>query len=271
MPVTVIGTDGGLLEKPVDMPYIMLGPGERVELWTEFSKMKVKSELTLKSLFFYGGMMNGMRGRMRAMGSMMGRRGRGRQMMDRNLALPNGAELPILKVRVDRKEKVKDTLPDRLSIIDRYQIEKTVNRHNPRVFNFVMQMMRWTINGRVFEMTNVDDYEIVRLNTTEVWEFANESVGMGMMDMMQMPHPVHVHALQFQVIERRVDHTQSSFWETVKDGFIDVGWKDTILLMPGMRMKILLKFEDYNGLFLYHCHNLEHEDMGMMRNYLIKA
>jgi FtsP/CotA-like multicopper oxidase with cupredoxin domain len=52
---------------------------------------------------------------------------------------------------------------------------------------------------------------------------------------------------------------------------VDEGWKDTALVMPGERVRVLMRFEHYPGLFLYHCHNLEHEDMGMMRNYLIKA
>jgi FtsP/CotA-like multicopper oxidase with cupredoxin domain len=37
------------------------------------------------------------------------------------------------------------------------------------------------------------------------------------------------------------------------------------------RLKVLVRFGDYPGLFLYHCHNLEHEDMGMMRNYLVES
>ncbi|MCG6911668.1 MAG: multicopper oxidase domain-containing protein [Deltaproteobacteria bacterium] len=46
--------------------------------------------------------------------------------------------------------------------------------------------------------------------------------------------------------------------------------KDTVLLMPGESIRILTDFSDYSGLFLYHCHNLEHEDMGMMRNYFAR-
>jgi len=42
-------------------------------------------------------------------------------------------------------------------------------------------------------------------------------------------------------------------------------------IMPGEQVKVLLKFEDFTGLYLYHCHILEHEDMGMMRNYRIEA
>ena len=52
--MTAIGTDGGLLEKPETLPYIMLAPAERVELWIDFSGRKVGSDLTLKSLEYQG-------------------------------------------------------------------------------------------------------------------------------------------------------------------------------------------------------------------------
>ena len=81
------------------------------------------------------------------------------------------------------------------------------------------------------------------------------------MRMMNMPHPIHLHGKQFRVVGRSgVRH----------DGYVDEGWKDTVLLMPGERVRILTEFSDYPGLFLYHCHNLEHEDMGMMRNYFVR-
>jgi len=40
-----------------------------------------------------------------------------------------------------------------------------------------------------------------------------------------------------------------------------------VLVMPGEKVTLLKRFDDYKGLFLYHCHNLEHEEMGMMRNF----
>jgi hypothetical protein len=76
---------------------------------------------------------------------------------------------------------------------------------------------------------------------------------------------------QHQVIERQIDPNFSAAWETLSDGFVDEGWHDTGLVMPGEHVKVLLKFEDFEGLYLYHCHNLEHEDMGMMRNYHVEA
>lgn len=53
---------------------------------------------------------------------------------------------------------------------------------------------------------------------------------------------------------------------TVRDGFFDEGWNDTVLVMPGERVRILLRFADPPELFLYHCPMLEHEDPGLMRD-----
>ena len=132
-------------------------------------------------------------------------------------------------------------------------------------------------NNRAFDMndmTEVSEEETVRLNTQETWVFDNDSasgMGMGMMGMMKMPHPMHVHGLQFQVVGRQVSPNFRSYANTVSQGYVDDGWKDTVLVMPGERVKLLMRFEDYTGLFLYHCHNLEHEDAGMMRNYLVRS
>jgi len=251
-PLSVIGTDGGLLEKPVYRRYVMLGPGERIELWVDFSRYPVDSETALVSLPFDAGMMGGRR---------MGRGMMGGGMMGSSQSLPNGAGFPIFKVHVNRSEKATLSLPERLSTIERYRTAEAVNSRYPKIFQLLMRHMAWSINGRTFQMEAVAGDERVETNSMEVWEFVNEGGGMGMMDMMNMPHPIHLHGKQFQVLER---------WGVTHNGYVDEGWKDTVLLMPGERIKLLVRFEDYPGLFLYHCHNLEHEDMGMMRNYLIE-
>jgi FtsP/CotA-like multicopper oxidase with cupredoxin domain len=88
--------------------------------------------------------------------------------------------------------------------------------------------------------------------------------------MMSMPHPMHMHGEQFQVLKREIDPRFRAGYETVEAGFVDSGWKDTILVMPGEKVTVLKPFNDYKGVFMYHCHNLEHEDMGMMRDFLVK-
>jgi len=251
-PLAIIGTDGGLLENPVYRRYVFLSPGERIELWADFSGNPIGFETALVSLPFDAGMMN--RGRM----------GRGMMMSGRtayNQPLPNGAGFSVFKIKVNKSVKKNQTLPQKLSEFTTFKKSNAVNYYRPRQFYLTMRHMQWTINGRTFQMEDVADDEIVRLGTHEIWEINNAGGGMGMMNMMNMPHPIHLHGKQFQVLERSgVTH----------GGYVDEGWKDTVLLMPGERIRILVGFEDYPGLFLYHCHNLEHEDMGMMRNYFVK-
>jgi len=260
-PLTVIGTDGGLLENPIQRDYITLAPAERVELWVDFSQFPVGSEKKLRSLPFFGGSMMG--------GGMMG----GSRYLQ-------GDRFTVLRFRVEKEVKNNALLPERLATLNYHNPNDAVNRRSPRDFTLAMNMGQgWTINGRTFEMTNVARDEIVKLNDLEIWQFTNLSGGMGMgrgrgrgmMGGMDLPHPMHIHGLQFQVIERKIESAYKDAWESVSAGYVDEGWKDTVLVMPGEQVKVLLKFEDFSGLYLYHCHNLEHEDMGMMRNYRIET
>jgi blue copper oxidase len=282
MPLTVIGTDGGLLETAATRNYVMLSPGERVDLWTDFSGRTPGTTLHLMSLPFSGvegsggmmsggGMMgNGMRGAGRLSTARTGRP-MGASSVMLGQPMPNGASFNVLTVQVRDKVHAPLTLPDRLSRVPRHRLESAVNRANPRGFDITFRNMQWLLNGRSFEMERVADNEIVQLDTLEAWEIVNRTNPGEMMEPMGMAHPLHIHGVQFQVIERRVVPELAAGWETVSHGYVDEGWKDTILVMPGERVKLLLRFGPYPGLYLYHCHNLEHEDMGMMRNYLIRG
>ena len=262
-PLTVIGTDGGLLATPVQRSYVTLAPGERLELWADFSRHAVGTELTMRSLAFAGDMAMGgdMMGGGMMGGGMMG-------MMTGDQKLPNGAAFPVFRVRVARSEKAPAALPQRLSTIVRYRPEDAVNFRKPRLFDITMGMMEWGINGRGFEMEAVADDEIVKLGTLEVWEFANDA-SMGMMGMMA--HPMHIHGLQFQILQRSVTRALREARDSVSAGYVDEGWKDEVFLMPGERAKVLVAFKDFPGLFPYHCHMLEHGDTGLMRNYRVRA
>ncbi len=252
-PLTVIATDGGLLAAPLQRDYVMLAPAERVELWVDFGRWPAGTELTLQSLAFEGGT---------AMGGMMG-----------GTALPDGTPFPVLKLRLEGGTsggiRGGAAPPQRLSRLQRPQPRAAVNFNRPKVFKLTMGMMAWGINGQGFDMLGASPLETVKLGTHEVWEFRNDAAS-GMMG-MAMPHPMHVHGLQFRIIGRAVAGEFSRQHGTVKAGFVDEGWKDTVLVMPGERVRLLLGFADYPGLFPYHCHMLEHGDSGLMRNYLVKA
>lgn len=85
-----------------------------------------------------------------------------------------------------------------------------------------------------------------------------------------MPHPMHVHGLQFNVIERSTSGNDRG-WNGLGQGMVDNGWLDTVLVMPGETVQVAMKFERYDGLYLYHCHIMEHEDRGMMRYCLVQG
>ena len=99
--------------------------------------------------------------------------------------------------------------------------------------------------------------------STQVWEIVN---GEGMMG-MQMAHPIHLHGRQFRVMSREGGPTSAG--GAVSQGFVDAGWHDTVLVLPGETVRIKIPFTRHRGLYLYHCHILEHEDMGMMRNFVV--
>jgi suppressor of ftsI/bilirubin oxidase len=267
-----IGTDGGLLESPETYPYIMLAPAERIELWVDFSGRKVGSDLVLNSLEYQvtmphmGGGMQGGRGRM----------GRGMGMM--NGGLLQGEAFPIIKFHIAERVGDSPKLPEKL-VSMRSLTERDISNPDRTVpIDIGMQHMSPQLNGRSFEMHEVMDIERIPVNTIQRIRISNNhgmmgdgSGGMrgrgGMM--MSMAHPIHLHGQQFKVLSRTRTDRDSDGYNTVKDGFIGNGWKDTVLVMPGEEIEIIKPFEDYTGLFLYHCHNLEHEDMGMMRNFYV--
>jgi hypothetical protein len=129
-------------------------------------------------------------------------------------------------------------------------------------------------HGRMGMMGGMDDQDDSQQNSPEP---EGNMRGMGMMGMgggmgmmMAMAHPIHLHGQSFQIVSRSIDEDVSEDYASVRDGFIESGFKDTVLVMPGETVRIIKPFQDFKGLFMYHCHNLEHEDMGMMRDFLVE-
>jgi FtsP/CotA-like multicopper oxidase with cupredoxin domain len=254
-PLMVIGSDGGLLATPVPKTYLMLAPGERAEIWADFGRGPTGTDVALQSLPFSAGGM-GMTGGM-GRGMMGGRRGGGSGLAD-------GAAFRVCQFSV-RGPGERLSLPQRLEAPRFRSPEEVANTRDPRQFQLSMAMMRWLLNGRTFGMTDVAPNERINRGVTEDWVFSN------LAGMMAMPHPLHIHGGQFQVVGRAVDPAFQGAFATVADGLVDEGWKDTVLLMPGERARLRVRFPNHLGLFMYHCHNLEHEDLGMMRNFRVEG
>ena len=254
MPLKVIGTDGGLLPAALTKSYVMLMPGERVDVWADFSSVAGR-QVVLRSLSFDAGGMGGMGGGGMGGGGMGGMGGGG---MGSSLA--NGAAFNILTVNVAKKAATKPVLGPLPGLSVKYDAGNVPNYDSPRPFTLEMgRMMTWTINGRVYEPTAIADDEMVYRDETMAWEWINNS---------SIPHPMHIHNAMFQVLKRTPPASLSSY-NTVNQGFLDTGWKDTVIVWPGERVRIAMTFGPHMGMYMYHCHILEHEDMTMMRNYMI--
>lgn len=106
--------------------------------------------------------------------------------------------------------------------------------------------------------------------STEVWEIVNTTVD---------AHPIHLHAVHFQLLGRQtfdLPRFKSTSEIVLTQSAIDPaaheqGWKDTIVCPPGQVTRIIIPFSADPGRFVWHCHNLEHEDNEMMRPYLIRS
>ncbi len=280
-PLTAIGTDGCILEKPETRPYIMLAPGERVDLWLDFSGRKKGDELVMYSLPYSG-----------AMPPMYERMNGGRGGMMAHSRLKQGAKFPLARFKVTEQVSDSPRLPDRLVPFQRLTEKDVDNAAHPLPIAISMKPMRPQLNGLSFSMDRVIDSEKVPLGSIKKirifhdhgmamnqkdHEASGSKKGMrgGMMGMggggmmMSMAHPIHLHGQQYQIVSRKMEGMRKAEYATVKEGFIDSGWKDTVIVMPGEEIEIIKPFQDYKGLFLYHCHNLEHEDLGMMRQFYV--
>lgn len=108
-----------------------------------------------------------------------------------------------------------------------------------------------TINGKKFSMDRID--LTAKLGSTEVWEISNSDGMMGMI------HPFHIHGVQFEVVSRNGVPTTPD----------ERGLKDTISVAPGEDVRIRIHFTQ-PGIFMVHCHILEHEENGMMLQLEVK-
>lgn len=111
--------------------------------------------------------------------------------------------------------------------------------------------LTWTINGQAYDATKPPLARPV-VESIEHWNFVNPT---------SHPHPMHLHLVQFQVVNiNGVPQEASEF-----------GWKDTVVVPPASEVTIVAKFSKYTGRYVFHCHNLEHEDFAMMGEFEVVA
>ncbi len=223
----LVATDGGLLAAPVPVTSVLLAPGERVEVLLDL-RAEAGQRVRLVSAAF--DMSNGMGGMM-------------------NAAPPHGTPFDLVDFSVSNTAASNPgTIPAVFQPIVRHDLTGTVAN---RTFDLSemggMMFAQHRINGLTYEPSRVDF--VVRRGVLERWQFINRGME---------PHPMHVHGTQFQVLSR--DGNEARRLAT------DLGWKDTVLVRPFETVEIALRFAVAAN-YVMHCHNLEHEDDGMMLNF----
>jgi spore coat protein A, manganese oxidase len=148
----------------------------------------------------------------------------------------------VMRFDVVRSERDQSDLPAKIAAVS---FEKPEDATVTRVLDFSYQRAThsWRINGQPFDPSRMDARP--KLDALEIWRLQTD-----------FSHPLHLHLVHFQVLGH-----------SGRPGPYDLGWKDTIDLGPGQTANILVRFSGYRGRYVFHCHNLEHEDMSMMGNF----
>jgi FtsP/CotA-like multicopper oxidase with cupredoxin domain len=157
---------------------------------------------------------------------------------------PQGVEMNLLRFDVTGNAKSGGIVPASLPPLTYHDASNVVRT---RTFALTSAMMGGhKINNVSFDLKRID--EEVPTHQLEEWVIVNET---------DEHHPMHIHGLLFQVHSRNGNTILPAS---------EKGWKDTVLVNPRDTVKVLVRFDDYAGVYLFHCHNLEHEDDGMMLN-----
>ncbi|MGQ0750218.1 MAG: multicopper oxidase family protein [Betaproteobacteria bacterium] len=258
----VIGNDGGLLERPYAVTEAFVAPAERLDVLLDLRGTLPGHAIVLASLPF-----DPMHHH--ASTPAPGARAHGEHHKsdpaggeNHHARLADGSAMDLLKIIVTRNTFYDAAIPQRLSSIESIDARKA----RLRLLKLEQVNGAWRINGLAYDERATPI--VVRRGSVEVWEFRNAA--------QSMPHPMHVHGFQFQVRERTGSPEQQRriAVDEVGRSPADLGWKDTVLVWPGETVRVVLDFtHGFLGdqVYMVHCHNLEHEDGGMMLNFKVAA
>ncbi|MBD3108667.1 multicopper oxidase domain-containing protein [Bacillus sp. AGMB 02131] len=236
-----IGTEGGLLEHPVNLSSIIIAPAERADVIIDFSKNAGQSIILTN---------------------------------DAPAPFPDGtpptADLSqIMMFRVRKHSFCPDICPDRSKIPTTLSC---LNRINPNEASIVRKntLIESTDEfGRLKLLLNNLEWNQLPLTETpkngqiEIWELYNTTPD---------THPIHLHLVMFQILNRATFTGDPNGPNLVvgppqPPDQNELGWKDTVRANPGEVTRIIARFGPFTGIYPWHCHILEHEDNEMMRPY----
>ena len=231
----LIATDGGLVDQPIPLKRMKLMVGERVEILVDLSNDRPGANLDLMA--YNEGLAFGFPG------AEPGQRGI-------NGSLLNNKNFPLLRINVGQRTADPLTAIPPALTRNRFWTEAEVDNRRHLSISKIRGGSDFTFNRRSYEMHKVE--HVVKLGDVEAWTVNNPTFG----------HSFHIHDVQFKIVSR-------------SDGPVpayEQGWKDTCYVPMGTSVTFLAKFENHasdTNAFMYHCHMANHEDAGLMGQFLV--
>jgi bilirubin oxidase len=255
-PIWQIGSDGGLLPAPVALDELLLAPAERADVILDFSGLAVGDEIDLRNLAPdepYGGGVAGVDfipADPNTTGQVM--RFRVIPLVTPDTSTPPAAlTLPVVRpigvAPVTRQVSLNEAESNELHDV------------GPRAAFLGMVTLTGNGDPMMFGEAITED---PLAGVAEVWEIYNFTMD---------AHPIHVHQVMFEVVNREIFHPGAGTMGTILPSQAnEAGWKDTVIAYPGTITRIKLRF-DIPGLYVWHCHIIEHEDNEMMRPLYVRT
>jgi spore coat protein A len=246
-----IGTDNGLLPAPVPLSQMLIGPGERKDIILDFSNPALWGQTIIlqnnaKTPF--------------PKGAAVDPRTTGR-IMAFKVSKPLDPLYPATKISSTLNSPIiplQTSLPERKLIL--FEALDEFGRLKPMLGTVEQGVIEW----------HDPITENPMLNSTEIWEIYNETMD---------AHPIHLHMVSSQLINRQkfqanIDEENGKptnirlIGNPKTPGPDEQGWKDTWVMYPGEVTRVIANF-DLEGLYVWHCHILSHEDHEMMRPFFV--
>jgi FtsP/CotA-like multicopper oxidase with cupredoxin domain len=232
----VIASDGGLVAQPVPVTRLKIASGERYEILLDLTNDQGNNFVMMSYASAFsttepggGGMPNG-------------------------ASVLNAVDFGIMQINVVAPTgNPVTTIPSSLITVTPWNVANvnTIRYKTLDGNGMFATMANFTINLLEFDMMVIND--TIPLNNLEMWQFTNNT---------NIAHPIHIHDVPFYILSR--NGNQPPVYEE--------GLKDVFYIMPNEVVQVIMKFENFTNdsvPYMYHCHNLVHEDNGMMAQFIV--
>lgn len=238
----IIANDGGLLNAPVAVTRVKLMVGERIEIMVNLGSDAVGSSLDLKAF---------------NSGQVFGFPGAEPQQSGLNGSILNNKDFPVLHINVTATTASPIKSVPTVLANDVYwtSTDATVTRTVTVTAGSGVGLSEFYFDKTAFTLKNIN--KTVNLNAIEKWTVVNNNI---------FSHSFHIHDVDFKIVARNGVATAVGSHES--------GWKDTYYIPRGENATFVAKFDDYADAihpYMYHCHFSNHEDGGMMGQFVVKG